>query len=118
MSPFLPLAVAPPAARAADAAAQAVSSPHARARVEGYRNLPPHPPRRSLEALAARVAGLTISRTDPERFWEEKSDIAAELRALARRLPASKVSQLETPCGGSQPRGLSGAPRQPLMRAP
>jgi len=40
----------------------------------------------ALEVLSARVAGLTISRTDPEAFHLERSEVAAALRALARRV--------------------------------
>lgn len=37
-----------------------------------------------LTRLAARVARLTPSHRDPERFHVEKSEIAADLRRLAR----------------------------------
>jgi hypothetical protein len=37
-----------------------------------------------LEALAGRVVHNGLRRLDPERFHAEKSDIAAELRTLAR----------------------------------
>lgn len=40
----------------------------------------------TLEALAARVAGLHLSFADPETFHLEKHSLASELRALARRL--------------------------------
>jgi hypothetical protein len=40
----------------------------------------------SLEALAARVAGLHLSFTDPEAFHLEKHSVAAELRRLARAM--------------------------------
>jgi hypothetical protein len=37
------------------------------------------------EALARKVERLTLSRTNPERFFEDKSQLAYELRMLARR---------------------------------
>jgi|GEM_PF-3131148 len=37
-----------------------------------------------LEELASRVLRLTISRRDPEQFFVERSDIAGEMRRLAR----------------------------------
>lgn len=37
-----------------------------------------------LSRLAARVARLTPSHRDPERFHVEKSEVVAELRRLAR----------------------------------
>lgn len=40
--------------------------------------------RAALEELAARVQRLTIDRRDPERFHEERSEIAHALRCLAR----------------------------------
>lgn len=36
--------------------------------------------------LAARVAALGISRTDPEAFFVAKDEVAYELRRLAREL--------------------------------
>lgn len=42
----------------------------------------PHPD--TLEALAERVRRLSPSRRDPEQFHIEKSELAAELRRLAR----------------------------------
>ena len=38
----------------------------------------------TLSSLAARVARLTPSHRDPERFHVEKSEVVAELRRLAR----------------------------------
>lgn len=40
----------------------------------------------ALEMLAARVAALGISRTDPEAFFVAKDEVAYELRRLAREL--------------------------------
>lgn len=40
----------------------------------------------TLETLAARVAGLHLSWTDPEAFHLEKFTVASELRRLAREL--------------------------------
>jgi len=37
-----------------------------------------------LLSLSERVERLTVSRRDPERFYEEKSEIAHELRLLAK----------------------------------
>ena len=42
-----------------------------------------------IEELAREVRRLTISRTDPERFFVERSSIAAELASLARTLGAA-----------------------------
>lgn len=39
-----------------------------------------------LEALALRVDRLDVTLRDPERFHEEKSEIAHELRELASRV--------------------------------
>lgn len=41
-----------------------------------------------LDALADRIRRLAPDRRDPERFHMEKSEIAAELRRLARELAA------------------------------
>ncbi len=43
--------------------------------------------RAKLDELASRVRRLTISRSDPERFFEDRSEIAAELLKLAGALP-------------------------------
>lgn len=40
-----------------------------------------------LEDLAARVGRLTVCRTDPHRFFEERSEISRALTELARRMP-------------------------------
>ncbi len=37
-----------------------------------------------LEALARMVARLCPDHRDPERFWSEKSELAVEIRRLAR----------------------------------
>lgn len=37
-----------------------------------------------IEALASRLLRLTVSHRDPEQFFVERSDIAGELRRLAR----------------------------------
>lgn len=37
-----------------------------------------------LDEIASRVQRLTVHRRDPERFFEERSEIAHELRKLAR----------------------------------
>jgi hypothetical protein len=39
-----------------------------------------------LDALAARVARLAPSHRDPHRFHEDKSEVVAELRRLAREV--------------------------------
>jgi hypothetical protein len=41
--------------------------------------------RNSLSDFAARLERLTISRTNPHEFFEQRSEIAAELRAIAKR---------------------------------
>lgn len=59
---------------------------HARTHTHGRLTLgdltTPHPG--ELEQLAERVVRLSPSHRDPERFHEEKSEVAAELRRLAR----------------------------------
>lgn len=37
-----------------------------------------------IEELASRVLRLMVSRRDPEQFFVERSDIAAEMRRIAR----------------------------------
>lgn len=52
-----------------------------------------------LTALAARINRLTINRRDPEQFFIERSEIAAELRRLAGQqssAPVRKYSQTFT----------------------
>lgn len=44
----------------------------------------PMPVSAQIEALAFRVLRLTVSRRDPEQFFVERSDIAGEMRRLAR----------------------------------
>ncbi len=44
--------------------------------------------RAKLDELASRVRRLTISARDPERFFEDRSEIAAELLKLAGALRA------------------------------
>jgi hypothetical protein len=49
---------------------------------------PFHPTREEsgeLKAIAARVGRLTVSRKDPHAFFEERSELVFELRALAAR---------------------------------
>jgi hypothetical protein len=49
---------------------------------------PFHPTRAEageLQALAARVARLTVSHRSPEKFFEDRSELVFELRALAAR---------------------------------
>lgn len=46
-----------------------------------------------VEELAARVARLTVSHRDPERFHLEKDDIAHSLRCLADELQAMQGRQ-------------------------
>lgn len=41
----------------------------------------------SIAALASRIERLTVSHRDPEAFFIERSDIARELRAVARVPP-------------------------------
>jgi len=48
-------------------------------------NAPPRADANELEALAARVARLTVSHRSPEKFFEDKSELVYELRALAAR---------------------------------
>ncbi|UFN48912.1 hypothetical protein LPC08_23430 [Roseomonas sp. OT10] len=43
-------------------------------------------PSSTLEALAERVSRLSPSHRDPHRFHEDKSEVVAELRRLARLL--------------------------------
>lgn len=43
----------------------------------------------ALERMAERVRRLSPSHRDPERFHEEKSELAAELRRLARQWKAA-----------------------------
>lgn len=50
----------------------------------------------SLHDLAHRVAHLTIDRHDPEKFFCEKSEIAAELRRMARDGSAQERTQRDT----------------------
>jgi hypothetical protein len=40
----------------------------------------------TVNTLAARVSRLTVSHRDPEAFFVARSEIAEELRALARQL--------------------------------
>lgn len=50
-----------------------------------------------LDGLADRINRNGLSRVDPERFHAEKSDIAATLRRIARRLrgePAASASRV------------------------
>ena len=61
-----------------------VNRPRARARMAKEPGSPP--PSSTLEALAARVAALGISRTDPEAFHLAKDDVAKALLRLAREL--------------------------------
>lgn len=49
----------------------------------GVRHKPMLVPDR-IEALAARVLRLMVSHSNPERFFEERSEIAWELRKLAK----------------------------------
>ena len=60
----------------------------------------------TLEELANRVRRLVPSHRDPEAFHEAKSEIEAELRQLARTMPAD-------PCA---PRGPRGGGSSPLAR--
>ena len=60
------------------------ASPCARARETFATRTPPR--WATLEALAARVAALGISRHDPEAFHLAKDDVAKALRRLAREL--------------------------------
>lgn len=41
--------------------------------------------------LARQVERLTVTRRDPHRFFEDRSEIAEELRSLARTLPPAKT---------------------------
>lgn len=48
-------------------------------------------PAAELDALAARVSRLHQGHRDPEAFYEQRSEIAGELRRLARALGANPV---------------------------
>ncbi len=50
----------------------------------------PSTPAAALDALAARVARLHQGHRDPEAFYEQRSEIAGELRRLARALDYTK----------------------------
>jgi hypothetical protein len=50
-----------------------------------------------LADLARRVSRLTIDRRDPEKFHCDKSEIAHDLRRLARTLPASGADRTTLP---------------------
>lgn len=52
----------------------------------------------AVAAIADRIERLTVSRHDPHAFFEQRSEIAADLRAAARVLPAASL------CGGAAPR--------------
>lgn len=41
--------------------------------------------------LARQVERLTVTRHDPHRFFEDRSEIAEELRSLARTLPPART---------------------------
>jgi hypothetical protein len=59
---------------------------------------PFHPTRAEageLEAIAARVGRLSVSHRSPEKFFEDRSELAFELRALAAR-----ANQRRTTCRG------------------
>jgi hypothetical protein len=56
-------------------------------------------PAEALVDLARRVARLSPDRRDPERFFEERSDLVAELRKLARE--QSSVSVCKYPPSSS-----------------
>jgi hypothetical protein len=43
-----------------------------------------------LADIASRVARLTVDRRDPEKFFVDRSELAAALRRLARTLPADE----------------------------
>ena len=51
--------------------------------LEGCRE---HPPAAVCELLARALQRLAPSRTDPERFHLDRSELVAELRRLGRRL--------------------------------
>jgi hypothetical protein len=46
---------------------------------------PSHAEAHELQALAARIARLSVSRTNPHAFFEDRSELAFELRAIAAR---------------------------------
>jgi hypothetical protein len=52
---------------------------------------PTHAEAAELQALARRIERLTISRTHPEKFHEDKGEIAHELRVIASRSSCVKV---------------------------
>lgn len=54
-------------------------------RMDGH-PCPPSPPSSTLEVLAERVARLSPSHRDPERFHMDKAELVRELRRLARSL--------------------------------
>ena len=59
------------------------------ARAQATSSTRPPPRWATLEALAARVAALGISRHDPEAFHIAKDDVAKALRRMARELRSS-----------------------------
>ncbi len=67
----------------------------------------------SLDALALRVERLSPSHRDPERFFEERSEIAEALRRAAAAQPGSPLAsagEAPRPPRGSLPRrGHTGA---------
>jgi hypothetical protein len=44
-----------------------------------------HAERDELQAIATRVARLTVSHRSPEKFFEDKSELAHAIRQIARR---------------------------------
>jgi hypothetical protein len=52
---------------------------------------PTHAERDELQAIATRVARLTVSHKTPERFFEDKSELAHAIRQIARRSGATGV---------------------------
>lgn len=47
--------------------------------------------RAEIEPIAMRVLRLSVSRRDPEKFWLTKSELANELRKLARRVESGRA---------------------------
>ena len=45
---------------------------------------------RDIAALASRVERLSVSHRDPEAFWIDKGELAAELRQVARSLGVAR----------------------------
>ncbi len=76
-----------------------------------------------LQHLSRRVARLTPDRRDPERFFEERSELADELREIATKLQAQQHTR-SLPCKATKmaapiaDRAADGLPRVALDTRP